>query len=151
MSISITHKNPIGVRRIVFDLLLDKVEPLLCVMVLEHMFQDHNSGAKFHRSTRESRENLRQGKHVFAETTNGLATGFVAIPSVIFFPGQTIGLPFLEKEHYHTIHKCFRKMYETLYFDPCANVWGHTNHANEQTTLATRMVLRHQCTSQTKN
>ena len=49
-----------------------------------YMFEDHNLVAKFHRITR---LNLLQGMQgVMTETANGLVTGFVAIPSVIFFP-----------------------------------------------------------------
>ena len=56
-------------------------------MFLEHVFQDHNLGAKFHRSTRESYENLPQGMQgILTETTNGQVTELVAIPFVIFFP-----------------------------------------------------------------
>ena len=56
-------------------------------MILDHMIQDHDLGAKFHRRNPRlaiSRENV--GAVILAETTNDLVTGVVAIPSVIFFP-----------------------------------------------------------------
>ena len=49
------------------------------------MFQEQILVAKFHRITQ---LNLRQGMQgISTETENGLVTGFVAIPCVIFFPG----------------------------------------------------------------
>ena len=60
MSISLTHKYPTGVRP------------------MERMFQDHNLGGKFHRSTPDARNNLRQGmQRISTKTTNGSVTGFV--------------------------------------------------------------------------
>ena len=51
------------------------------------MFQNHNLGAKFHRSTLESHDNLRQSMQgILTETMNGSVTEFVAIPFVTFFP-----------------------------------------------------------------
>ena len=48
-----------------------------------NQFQDHNLVAKFNRITR---LNLHQGMQgILTETANGSVTGFVAIPSVIFF------------------------------------------------------------------
>ena len=51
---------------------------------MSNMFQDQIIVAKFHRITPLK---LRQGmKGILIETANGLVTGFVAIPCVIFFP-----------------------------------------------------------------
>ena len=48
------------------------------------MFQDQNLVAKFDRITR---RNFHQGmQEIVTETATGSDTGFVAIPSVIFFP-----------------------------------------------------------------
>ena len=52
------------------------------------MFQNQILVAKFHRITR---LNLHQGmQEILTETANGIVTGFVTIPGVIFFPGKYI-------------------------------------------------------------
>ena len=68
---------------------MDEVEPYFAP-TLCNMFQDHNLVAKFHRIAQESCENLRHGmRGILTEMTNGSVTGFIAIPSVIFFPGSS--------------------------------------------------------------
>ena len=52
---SLTRKKPTGIRPIVIDLLLiRRTLYVIMVMGVEHLFQWHNLGAKFHKSTKES-------------------------------------------------------------------------------------------------
>ena len=59
-------------------------------MILDHMIQAHNLGAKFQRRNPRL---AKSGKNVrlvlLAKTTNDSVTGVIAIPSINFFPGLT--------------------------------------------------------------
>ena len=62
--------------------------PKLCIMVLDHMIQEHNLGAAFHRST--VRNPKSRERAVLAKEPKYSVTGVVAIPSVIFFPAISL-------------------------------------------------------------
>ena len=98
MSISLTHKNPTGVRPIVFDQLLERVEPLLCVMVQTYVSGPQFRGNISQKHARISLEFLIR-QRILAEATNGV----VAIASVVFFPGL----------RYQTINEMCRSLKQT--------------------------------------
>ena len=87
MTISLTHKKPTGVTPNVFDYL----EPLLCpncVMVLDYMIQEQKFRDNIYRAMC-SNPKYRIKRAVLAETCNDSIIVVVAIPAVIFFPGET--------------------------------------------------------------
>ena len=102
MSLSLFHKNPTDTvfpncLRLVMGQSRALTLPKLCIMVLDHMIQDHNFRGKSHRSNvsqpyrlTKSLENLRPGLFaiVFGETSrdNDRALTFTGIHESLWFP-----------------------------------------------------------------